>query len=318
MEPFYLCNTELFGLSNSTAVVYSFLCKVNNVSTGKSNYKRSNIAKACHISVSTVIRALRTLCAKGLLEIKQNFDSNGRQTSNHYILIENPQIKLFEDRPSTQKPDDMKIESHIQDCPRLFPCRLDLFKHSLTASDVKVYSYLSLRAGKSGTCMPSKKEIAADCGISVSSVGRALKALSNFELLKIRPQTRTEAFGNNGTSVNLYLLKSPHTEAQEQSEVVVHEFSNLGKQAAQEIPAATIPTCRNAESSLCDHSIQDTAFLRTDDTLPHFSSDTPRTRSRKKATVNLREKSLFSILAVQLRNFASKIAGFGNFNAKAG
>jgi len=285
MEPFYLCNTELFGLTNSTAIVYSFLCKVNNVSTGKSYYKRSNIAKACHATVSTVVRAIRTLRDKGLLKIKRKFD-HGRQIPNDYILIDNPQMKFSQDKPSTQTPDevnaDEKDRNNVSDSPRLFPCRLDFFKQSLTASEIKVYSYLSLRAGEKGTCMPSKKEIAADCGISISSVGRAVKALVKTGLLKIRPQTRAEAFGNNGTSVNLYLLKSPHTEVQEQSDVAVHKFSGPKKHLSQDISAASDSVCPDAESTSCDYSTQKTAFLCTDDTLPHLISDTPRTRPERR------------------------------------
>lgn len=103
MESFYLCDLELFGLSNSTAIVYNFLCKGNNVSTGKSYYKRANIATACYISESTVVRALRTLCAKGLPEIKRRFDEHGWQTSNDYILIDNLQMKMESDQHSEKK-----------------------------------------------------------------------------------------------------------------------------------------------------------------------------------------------------------------------
>ena len=57
MKAFYLVNSEIFGLSNSTAVVYNFLCRVNNVSTGTSYYKRRNIAHACNVSeISTVMK----------------------------------------------------------------------------------------------------------------------------------------------------------------------------------------------------------------------------------------------------------------------
>ena len=122
-------------------------------------------------------------------------------------------MRFSQDKPSTQKPKDMRTNAkdlnNVSDRPHLFPCRLDLGQYHLTAREVKVYSYLSLRAGEDGSCMPSKKEIAADCGISMSTVGRAIKALKESGLIEILPQTRLDVFGNNGTSVNQYVLKKP-------------------------------------------------------------------------------------------------------------
>lgn len=348
MEPFYLCNSELFGLSNSTAVVYNFLCKVNNVSTGKSYYKRANIATACHISESTVIRALRTLCAKGLLEIKRRFDAHGRQTSNDYILIDNPQLKMESDQPSEKKSENeanaiKPLDKNTLCYPRLFKCGLNAFQHPLTPNEIKVYSYLSFRAGKDGACMPSKKDIAGDCSISVSTVWRAILRLYKAGLIEIRRQTRAEAFGNNGTSVNLYMLKSAHTAPQEPYSPFAHQGSDVavtqpeisdihGKVLVQydqlrtssadlfytKQTTAGIPSSAENQSigqpflSLCRRI----SFLSTNDTLPYFTGDIPKTMPRKKATDNSRKRRLFSRLAEWYNRVELKFAGFNFLSAK--
>lgn len=324
MEAFYLVNSEIFNLPNSTALIYNFLSKVNNVLTEESHYGKKNIAKLCHVSKSTVVRAFRILRNKGLLEIRPRYD-HGRQTSNEYRLIKSPQLKLdLKDQPKQDPPSR----------PRLFPCKLSTFPKKLSANEIKVYTYLSFRADKNDTCKPSKKEIAADCRISVSTVGRAIRALKESSLIEIFPQTRLDMFGNNGTSVNQYVLKKPvqgkppesgnPTSDGEQphasAETPEKPTEATGK-ALQEgmpftpekkLPVPHRPIFRSFRLPL----FQIHFFDRFDDTLPHFISDTPRTRSRKKATINLREKSLFPILALQLRNFTSKIARSGNSNAK--
>lgn len=293
MEPFYLCNSEIFGLSNSTAVIYNFLCRVNNVSTGKSFYKRSNIAASCHVSESTVVRALRTLCSKGLLAVKRRFDKNGRQTSNTYILVENPQLHLDAESPQPINPSqsDDKKEKRTPKQPRTFPLRLSTGKDCLSPNAIKVYSYLSYRAGATGQCMPSKKEIASDCSISLSTVWRALHELINADLIETRRQTRLQTCGNNGTSVNLYVLKSI-------SEAV---------QAADPFPMPVqnnLPTSPFYQKNSLFHLPSSSFCLN--DTLPHFIGDTPRTKSRKKVTINPRKKSNFEILTDKLNKFAGK------------
>lgn len=324
MEAFYLVDSEIFNLPNSTALIYNFLSKVDNVLTEESHYGIKNIARLCHVSKSTVVRAVRILRHKGLLEIRPRYD-HGRQTSNEYRLIKNPQLKLdLKDQPKQDPPSR----------PRLFPCKLSTFPRKLSANAIKVYTYLSFRADKNGTCEPSKKEIAADCRISVSTVGRAIKALKESSLIEIFPQTRLDMFGNNGTSVNQYVLKNPEqgkpseggadtaesgnpasdmeqphvsTETPEKPAEVTGEALQEGMPLTLEktLPVPHRPIFRSFRLP----PFQIHFFDRFDDTLPHFISDTPRTRSRKKATVNLREKSLFPNLALRLRNFASKLQG---------
>lgn len=326
METFYLVNSEIFGLSGSTAVVYNFLCRANNVSTGKSFYGKKAIARACNISKSTVVRAIRALCKKGLLEIRRRFD-HGRQTSNNYILIDNPQMKMdaenasHDGNPATEQSTVQTQPSQ----PRLFTCRLPADAQNLSANELKVYSYLSYRADTDGNCKPAKKEIAADCGISLSTVSRAIKTLNAAGLIEIRPQTRLDLFGNNGTSVNQYILKGAKEQGTPQSgsdepasgdpcsdmkcdvlpeeqpaalaegEVERHERYLLpalkDEKDDQPNPAAPAFQCSTQPP------FHTSVFLRLFDTLPHITRATPRTMPRIKATVNSRENKLLSTLA---------------------
>lgn len=289
MESFYLCNSEIFGLSNSTAVVYNFLCRVNNVTTGRSFYKRSNIAKNCNVSESTVSRSLRSLCAKGLLEIKRRFDNKGRQTSNDYILIENPQQRISSHSPRVTplKAVDAKKADKGKH-PRLFPLRAHAGVERLSPNAIKVYSYLSFRAGVDGQCMPSKKRISNDCSISMTTVWRALYELSNAGCLEIRRQTRLKTCGNNGTSVNLYLVKAVAGTADAVNEDINTNSLSLSGHSPS-------PLLSWDKSQPIFPHILISSVLH--DTLPDFTNDTPRTKFRKKVTINSRVKSLLSRLA---------------------
>lgn len=304
MESFYLCNSEIFGLSNSTAVVYNFLCRVNNVTTGKSFYKRSNIAKSCHVSESTVVRSLRTLCAKGLLEIKRRFDEKGRQTSNDYILIDNPQLRISTDS-SWDTPlkagEAKKIGGGKH--PRLFPLHMHTGTGELSPNAMKVYSYLSFRAGATGQCMPSKKEISNDCSISMTTVWRALHELRNTGCVEVRRQTRLTTCGNNGTSVNLYIIRVisgaadvPGGDANINVHALSADFASLRKNCD-----VTDVSSIKRRLSLSRHESQPNyrhllASFTLHDTLPDFTGDTPRTKSRIKVTINPRVKRLLSSL----------------------
>lgn len=220
MSSFYLCSTELFGLNKSTAKVYSFLHMVKNNQTNASYYKRSNIAKLCGISESTVIRAIRELCQKGLLLVKKCFKENGRQTTNRYILVDEPQTKMPSEGTapgetvpdvSADSPTEKAAPAKSQRPIRLFPCSPVSFRIKLSPVELKIHHYLIYRAGKDSSCRPSKKEIAADCKVSLSTVFRAIRKLSACGLLEVQKLTRGEKYGNNGTSVNLYVLKQPST-----------------------------------------------------------------------------------------------------------
>ena len=102
MENFYLCNSAVLQakLSKSAFKVYSFLSMGANNTTRSCYHSKDTIAKKCGVSLSTVTRAIKDLCDKGLLEIKRRFREHGRQTTNLYILIDNPQLKLGAEQPN--------------------------------------------------------------------------------------------------------------------------------------------------------------------------------------------------------------------------
>jgi len=219
MDNFYLCNSAALqaNLSKSAFKVYSFLSMSANNQTRSSFYKRSSIAKFCHMSESTVIRAVRELCEKGLLEVKRRFLEKGQQTSNDYVLIDNPQLTTDDIAASQEEPeqsrndcaDTVKVSQNgAQDKPRLFRCSSVGFQVKLSPSEMKVYSCLSFRAGKSRQCKPAKRAIAADCGMSVATVTRAIRKLRKTGLITVIQQTRLECYGNNGNSVNLYIMNA--------------------------------------------------------------------------------------------------------------
>ncbi|MCY1712847.1 helix-turn-helix domain-containing protein [Caproiciproducens galactitolivorans] len=264
------------------------------------------------------------------MEIRRRFD-NGRQTSNEYILIDNPQLRMPSEMPSdsicNENHDSISKskENSKQSPPRLFKCGLGVFKHPLTANEIKVYSYLTFRAGKDGECMPSKKEIAADCEISVSTVWRAISTLCRKGLIEVVPQTRADVYGNNGTSVNKYILRKdtgpdanadsgkeekPVSSAPVQPECDrsrPESFEPEGTPTAhnlcREMPVfcgqkhSETPQAFSAGSSSTCPPFQPSFFTGFHDTLPNITDDTPRTMSRTKVTVNLRDIRLFSKVA---------------------
>lgn len=217
MEQFYLCNSAALesGLSKSAFKVYSFLSMAANSKTRDSFYARAKIAAKCQLSKSTVIRAVRELCRKGLLEIRRRFQENGRQTSNLYILLDSQQINISEEKKQTGGKKDAKVNRNYpqkkdaQGKLQLFKCSPAAHQANLPANTLKVYTYLFLRASGTSEAFPSKREIAKGCQISTSTVFRAIKRLKNAGFLRIISQTRRGLFGNNGTTANRYILKCP-------------------------------------------------------------------------------------------------------------
>lgn len=255
MSSFYLCSNAVFDidLSNTAFKVYSFLARSANNVTRDSFYSRSNIAKLCKVSESTVIRACRELCKNGLLEIRQRFLEKGRQTSNLYILLDNQQTRF--DQSDSRKEDVSYEASPVRDKGvsqndlqakvRLFSCASSTFQKDLTPNQLKVYSYLSARAGKDRRCYPPYKEIAKDCRISVSTVYRCVKKLCEYDFIKVIPQNRMETCGNQGRSVNLYLLKEVNTDGSDHNKTGGNVFE------AEAVPEEKIKSAGKTANRSC-------------------------------------------------------------------
>ncbi len=68
-----------------------------------------------------------------------------------------------------------------------------------------VYMYLKDRCNQNAACWPGINTIAADLGLSRSTVKRAIKDLTQHGLIHKEPRFRE----NGSNSSNLYLLKPP-------------------------------------------------------------------------------------------------------------
>lgn len=260
MENFYLCNSAAIesALSRSAFKVYSFLSMAANSKTRGSYYKKANIAIRCQVSESTVVRAVRELRKKGLLEIQWRFKPNGRQTSNLYILLDNQQQRIEPQKQDSTPKDDNSNTRNPNDTfskLQLFKCSPSAFQSGLSANAIKTYSYLSFRAGKEGQTFPAKREIAHDCKISLSTVSRCIKALKGAKLLEIVSQTRIETYGNNGTSVNRYILMSPQPELHKKSDdACSHSHTPLSdsfRQCRKTLLAAISRAAKSSSSVSC-------------------------------------------------------------------
>lgn len=295
MSSFYLCNSAAIeaGLSKSAFLVYSYLAISANSKTRASFKARATIAAACGISVSTVVRACRELCKKGLLQIRKRFEGR-RQTSNLYILLDNQQLTIdsqASQSDSSEKPVKVAAESdsHVPTPSEakawLFKCNPAVFRSNMSSIALKVYSYLSLKADKNGMAMPAKKDIAASCGISVSTVTRGIRQLRQAGLIEVHRQTRMKTCQNNGTSVNLYILQ-PSKKRSKKSNSLMRLLFN-----------------RDAIKwyALCSPSARANLFTISSDTHPPVMEDRPRTTSRRKATLKQRKEYFYSKLPKRIK-----------------
>lgn len=197
---YFLCNTAALqaNLTKSTFKVYQYLSKSAN-NKNRSCYKKvKTIAKHCNISDRTVERATKELNTKGLLEIKKQFVSKGiinttkgRQINNLYILTDIPSVQ----------------NKNYQ----TYSCKTELTKLTLTGTELKVYHCLAARSNKNKECFPSSKQIASDCGISISTVFRCLKKLVSKSIIKLQNQYRN-IVGKQAKSNNLYNLNCALTQ----------------------------------------------------------------------------------------------------------
>lgn len=292
MSSFYLCNSAAIeaGLSKSAFLVYSYLAISANTKTRASFKARATIATACGISVSTVVRACRELCKKGLLEIRKRFEGR-RQTSNLYILLDNQQLTIGFQMPqndSNEKPvkvaaeEDSHASTPAEAKAWLFKCNPAVFRSNLSSIALKVYSYLSLKADKNGKAMPAKKDIAANCGISVSTVTREIRQLRQAGLIEVHRQTRMETCQNNGTSVNLYILQP-------------------SKKKSKSLMCLLFNRDEMKWSAFSSHSAGANLFTISNDTHPPVMDDRPRTSSRRKATIKQRKEYFSSKLPKRIK-----------------
>ncbi|MDE8333302.1 helix-turn-helix domain-containing protein [Erysipelothrix rhusiopathiae] len=80
--------------------------------------------------------------------------------------------------------------------------RPSIYGSRLKPSEYAIYLYLWDRSGWKKSCFPSVKTIAADLGISVSTVRRGIRTLEKNGYIRKEARFRE----NNGNSSNLYTL----------------------------------------------------------------------------------------------------------------
>lgn len=77
-----------------------------------------------------------------------------------------------------------------------------VLRESISCKAKQVYTYLAHRSNKENTCFPGLKRIAKECGMSISSVQRALNILVTEGLLKKLARHRHDG----SQTTNLYVL----------------------------------------------------------------------------------------------------------------
>ncbi|MCI9577184.1 MAG: hypothetical protein HFJ84_11250 [Clostridiales bacterium] len=147
---------------------------------------KKTLAEKCGLGMTSIYKALKQLTKAGLVSIVARHDKNGRQTSNFY--------QIHEPTPAqhTQRPNWFSINKKaLESC--------------LSPVDLKVYSCLARHADHNGQCFPSRKQIAEECRLSVTTVYRAVYRLQYHGFLSISSQQRD----NGGKRQNLYTLLIP-------------------------------------------------------------------------------------------------------------
>lgn len=163
------------NISHHAKLIYAYLCRCSN-SKAQSFPSRKNIGDNCSISLSSVKKGLSELIGLGLIERQEQFENNGRQTSNVYTIKKGEQENLF-------------YGSNF------------IFHAEISCNAKLVYLYL-LKCSSNNISFPGHKVIAEKCGIGVSTAKKALNELIEFSLLQ-----KQEQYRNNGRRTsNKYII----------------------------------------------------------------------------------------------------------------
>ncbi len=77
-----------------------------------------------------------------------------------------------------------------------------IFNRGLSAKAIAVYCCLARHAGTKGQCFPSRRTVARECSLGISSVDRAVAELLQSKLIK--KEQRKNSVG--GKTSNLYYI----------------------------------------------------------------------------------------------------------------
>ncbi len=179
---FVLCPVDVFRTQVSPTAYKVFLVlKSFDNKEHKIFPSKKTLAEKCGLGLTSIYKAIKQLVKVGFVTVVSRFDCNGRQTSNFY------QITAPADEASAR-----------------FSVSAEVLKQSLSPVELKVYSCLSRRADENRQSYPSRKQIAKECHLSVTTVYRTIHRLKQKGFLCIDRQTRP----NGGTKQNLYTLLS--------------------------------------------------------------------------------------------------------------
>lgn len=168
--------TQLMSSLTPNAIkIFLFLQQKANRATGSSFWRKSKIAEACNISLSSFARGLRELKKHNLVSVRERYDTCGRQKSNEYFVT------------ALSKATSVQAEA----------C-------ALTGSTYKVYLYLTQKCGNKAMYAVRKREIATACNLSLSTVKNALNRLKTEKYISWLTCTRED----NGKGYNRYRINN--------------------------------------------------------------------------------------------------------------
>ena len=167
---YYKCSSAVLALdlTPGTMQVYHFLAAKADYKKRSCYYGVKTIAHRLKVSVSTVRRATKELVQKGLLMKETRFTARGKQNTNLYTLIDEPQTAL--ERPVTPQ----KLHN--------INCHANAAESRVKGNALKVYTYMESHTMRKRSCTLSVQEIAQGCHLAVSTVRRALKVLNKAKL----------------------------------------------------------------------------------------------------------------------------------------
>ena len=203
MTPFVSCPVDVLRAQVSPTAYKVFLVlKSFDNKEHKIFPSKKMLAERCGLGLTSIYNAIKQLVKAGLVKVVSRFDRNGRQTSNFYELT----------TPASEQSIRFSVD-------------VDVLKQSLSSVELKVYSCLSRHADKNGQCYPSRKQIAKECHLSVTTVYRTIHRLAQRGFLRIDAQTRP----NGGIRQNLYTLLS--ASEQEADTIPENPMSDLRQRA---------------------------------------------------------------------------------------
>ena len=198
---YYKCSSAILemDLKPSTLQVYHFLAARADYKNRSCFYAVPTIAQQLSISDRSVQRGTKELEKKGLIKIKTQF-KKGRQTTNLYILLDEPQLKLC---TPLHTPKNGKKTFHIN-------CHIKALNSQIKGVTLKVYTYLESISVAKRHCIVSVKEIAQHCRISITSVRKAMKILAQLKLAQLKAKTAVSKWGKTQCGKNEFVLQKFH------------------------------------------------------------------------------------------------------------